>query len=86
MKLMKAIHEKCYDFVNISIKFSTFWIRKCIHLSPKKNVRYTVNPWADIPLSDNQQSPINNYKLTPKNYQHNINICDNLTQKQKSEK
>ncbi len=28
----------------------------------------------------------NNYEITTNNYQRNINICDNITQKQKIEK
>ncbi|RKU28786.1 hypothetical protein C6497_08480 [Candidatus Poribacteria bacterium] len=78
---MKDIHEKSYDNVTFSSKFSIFWIRKYIDISQKKTLRYTVNPCGDIPLTDNQQSPIgnyNNYKLTTQNYQQNINICDNL--------
>ncbi|RKU27437.1 hypothetical protein C6497_11870 [Candidatus Poribacteria bacterium] len=78
---MKDIHEKSYSIVTFSIKFSSFWIRKYIEISQKKTMRYTVIPWADIPLSDNQQSLIDNYKLTTHNYQRNINICDNFTQK-----
>ncbi len=83
---MKDIHEKSYDIVTFSIKSSTFWIRKCIELSQKKTVRYPVNLWAEIPLTDIHQPTINSNKLTPTNYQQSINNCEHLTQKQKSEK
>ncbi|RKU31683.1 hypothetical protein C6497_01305 [Candidatus Poribacteria bacterium] len=66
---MKHIYEKRSDIETISIESSTFWIRKYIDISQKEIVRYTVKPCSEIPLSENQQSPINNHKLTAQNYQ-----------------
>ncbi|RKU28685.1 hypothetical protein C6497_07950 [Candidatus Poribacteria bacterium] len=60
---MKNIHEKCYDIVTFSIKFSTFWITKYIDISQKNTVRYTVNLCAVIQLTDIQQPTSIGYKL-----------------------
>ena len=44
-----------------------------------------VNPCSEITLTDNQPT-INCNNLTTNNCQQNINNCENITQKQKSEK
>ena len=63
MKLMKDIHEKSYNIVTFSINSSPFWFRKCRDRSQKKTVIYQVNPYSEIPLTDNQQLTTINKQL-----------------------
>ncbi len=44
-----------------------------------------LNPCLEITLTDNQLT-IESNKLTTNNFQQYINYCENITQKQKSEK